>query len=104
MDWDGIRCYITSAIIRRLEESQRRRLRTSNMCDDLNRKFKRRTRVGGLFPNKTSVLCLVTDFVMETSEEWETDNDYRNLTPQNSIPNTHNQQQPVALNQPPNQF
>jgi transposase-like protein len=66
------------------------------MCDDLNRKFKRRTRVGGLFPNKRSVLRLVTVIEMETSEEWETGKTYRNLTPQNSITNTHNQQQPVA--------
>jgi hypothetical protein len=46
----------------------RRRLRTSNMRENLNRQIKRRTRVAGLFPNENSVLRLVTAILMGTSE------------------------------------
>jgi len=54
----------------------RRRLRTSNMNERLNREIKRRTRVAGLFPNEASVLRLVTAILMEISEEWETGRKY----------------------------
>lgn len=57
-------------------EPCRRRLRTSNMCESLNLRIKRRTRVAGLFPNEASVLRLVTAILMETSEEWETGRAY----------------------------
>ena len=63
-------------------ENCRRRLRTSNMSENLNLQIKRRTRVAGLFPNEASVLRLVTAILMETSEEWETGRAYLSLTPQ----------------------
>lgn len=49
--------------------------------------------MAGLFPNENSVPRLVTAILMEASEEWETGKSYLNLTPQNRIPNTPNQQQ-----------
>ncbi len=63
-------------------ENVRKRLRTSNMCENLNRQIKRRTRVVGLFPNEASLLRLVTAVLMETSEDWETGKAY--LKPQTS--------------------
>lgn len=53
-------------------EAKRRRLRTSNMCETLNSRIKRRTRVVGLFPSESSLLRLVTGVLVEISEEWET--------------------------------
>lgn len=53
-------------------EAHRRRLRTSNMLERINREIKRRTRVAGLFPNEASLLRLVSAVLMEISEEWET--------------------------------
>jgi len=82
--------------VMRFEEPLRRRLRTSNMCENLNRQIKRRTRVIGLFPNENSVLRLVTAILMETSEEWETGKTYLNPTPQTFLSNTQNQQQTAA--------
>jgi putative transposase len=82
--------------VMRFEESQRKRLRTSNMCENLNRQIKRRTRVAGLFPNEKSVLRLVTAILMETSEEWETGKAYLTLTAQNQITNTTNHQKSAA--------
>jgi transposase-like protein len=56
----------------RLPEPMRRRLRTGNMAENLNRQIRRRTRVAGLFPGEDSLLRLVSAVLSETSEEWET--------------------------------
>lgn len=55
-----------------LPKNVRVRLRTSNMCENLNMQIRRRTRVVGLFPNEASLLRLVTAVLMEISEGWET--------------------------------
>ena len=55
---------------------QRRRMRTSNMLERLNRELKRRTRVATLFPNEASLLRLVSAVLVEVSEEWETGKTY----------------------------
>ena len=59
-----------------LAENHRRRLRTSNACETLNSRIKRRTRVVGLFPNEDSLLRLVTGVLIEISEGWETGRAY----------------------------
>jgi transposase-like protein len=55
-----------------LPASHRRRLRTTNMLERLNKEIKRRTRVATLFPNEQSLLRLVSAVLIETSEDWET--------------------------------
>ncbi|MDX1737125.1 MAG: transposase, partial [Alphaproteobacteria bacterium] len=62
-----------------LPYAMRRRLRTTNMLERLNREIKRRTRVASLFPNEASLLRLVSAILMETSEEWETSKKYLTL-------------------------
>jgi putative transposase len=59
-----------------LPEHKRKKLRTSNMSESLNKQIKRRTKVAGLFPNTGSILRLVTAILMEISEEWETGKAY----------------------------
>jgi len=59
-----------------LPASQRRRLRTSNLIERLNREIKRRTRVVCLFPNEAAVLRLISAILSELSEEWETGKRY----------------------------
>lgn len=61
-------------------ENVRKRLRTSNMCENLNSQINRRTRVVGLFPNEASLLRLVTAVLMEISEAWETGKTYLSIT------------------------
>ena len=53
-------------------EPHRRRIRTSNMVERLNKELKRRTAVATLFPNEGSCLRLVSAVAMEISDEWET--------------------------------
>ena len=67
-----------------LPVGHRKRLRTTNMLERLNREIKRRTRVATLFPNEGSLLRLVTGVLMEVSEEWETGKRYVTFEPQES--------------------
>ncbi len=55
-----------------LSEAARRRLRTTNGLERVNKEIKRRTSVATLFPNEESLLRLVSALLMEISEEWET--------------------------------
>ena len=66
-----------------LPENHRKRMRTSNACENLNSQIKRRTRVVGIFPNESSLLRLVTAVLTEISETWETGKAYLNLKTQN---------------------
>lgn len=48
-----------------------KRLRTTNLCERVNREIKRRTRVVSIFPNARSLERLVTAVLMEMSEDWQ---------------------------------
>jgi putative transposase len=60
-------------------EAWRRKLRTTNAQEWINKEIKRRTRVATLFPNEASLLRLVTAVLIEISQEWEIGRRY--LTP-----------------------
>jgi len=62
-----------------LPAAHRRKLRTTNMLERINKEIKRRTRVATLFPNEQSALRLVTAVLMEISEDWETNRTYLNM-------------------------
>ncbi len=57
----------------------RRRLRSTNMMEWVNKEIRRRTRVAGLFPNEQSLLRLVSALLVEISEDWETGKRYVSL-------------------------
>ena len=59
-----------------LPSAHRRKLRTSNMLERLNKEIKRRTRVATLFPNEASLIRLVSAVLIEVTEEWETGKTY----------------------------
>ena len=59
-----------------LPRRYRRRLRSTNLIEWLNKEIKRRTAVATLFPNELSLLRLVTAILVEVSEEWETGKRY----------------------------
>jgi transposase-like protein len=60
-------------------EAHRKRLRTSNACENVNGQIKKRTRVVGLFPSEESLERLVTGVLIEISETWETGKAYLSL-------------------------
>lgn len=59
--------------------AHRRRLRTTNSLERLNREIKRRTRVATLFPNEASLLRLASAVLSEISDDWETERAYLNI-------------------------
>jgi putative transposase len=56
--------------------AHRKRIRTTNGLERLNKEIKRRTRVVSIFPNEASCLRLVTAVLMETSEGWLSEKRY----------------------------
>lgn len=66
----------------------RRRLRTSNLLERINKEIKRRTRVACLFPNDAALLRLVSAVLMEISEEWATEKIYLRMGNNGSVTQT----------------
>jgi len=62
-----------------LPAGHRKRLRTTNGLERVNKEIKRRTRVATLFPNEASLLRLVSAILAEISEDWETERAYINV-------------------------
>jgi len=60
-------------------EHLRKKLRTNNIEERLNRSIKARTRLISVFPNQASQLRLVSAICMEISDEWETGTIYLNV-------------------------
>lgn len=57
-------------------KKHRKRIRTTNGLERINREIKRRTRVAVLFPNGASALRLVTGVLVEIHEDWATGKKY----------------------------
>jgi len=57
----------------------RKRLRTNNGTERLNKEIKRRTRVATLFPNEASLLRFLSAVLGEISDDWETERSYPNM-------------------------
>ena len=65
-----------------LPAAHRRRLRTTNSLERLNKELKRRTRVATLFPSEASLLRLASAVLSEISDDWETSRMYLNMEAQ----------------------
>lgn len=59
--------------------AHRKRLRTTNAVERLNKEIARRTRVATLFPNEASLLRLASAVLVEMDEEWQTGKRYLNM-------------------------
>jgi transposase-like protein len=70
---DCLTCYAFPA-------AHRPRLRTTNGLERFHQELKRRTRVVRIFPNRASLLRLVTALAMEQSEEWVSGRRYLDMT------------------------
>ena len=62
-----------------LPPSHRRKLRTVNSLERLNKEIKRRTRVATLFPNEASLLRLASAVLSEIDDDWSTGRVYLNM-------------------------
>jgi transposase-like protein len=83
----------------------RRRLRTTNGAERLNREVRRRERSVGIFPNTASALRLLGAVLMEIDEGWSTGRRYLDLAEYwarrkaQPIPETTDQGAPIAESQ-----
>jgi len=76
---DGLTCFA-------FPQKHRKRIRTTNGIERVNREIKRRCRVAVLFPNDESALRLVTGVLIEIHEEWVTGRQYLDMNELN-LPN-----------------
>jgi transposase-like protein len=60
-------------------EAHRRKIRTNNSLERLNREIGRRTDVVGIFPNENACLRLVSALLMERDEAWQTGRIYLSM-------------------------
>ena len=63
-------------------EQNRKKIRTSNLIERLNKTIKARTRVVGIFPNEASCLRLATAILIEENEEWMLEKKYIDFSEQ----------------------
>ena len=61
-------------------KKHRRRIRTTNLLERLNREIKRRADVVQIFPNQQACQRLIGALCMEWSEEWITGRRYLDMT------------------------
>lgn len=71
--FDGLTCFA-------FPQKHRKRIRTTNGIERVNREIKRRSRVAVLFPNDESALRLVTGVLIEIHEEWITGRQYLDMS------------------------
>jgi transposase-like protein len=57
----------------------RRRIRTTNGLERVNREVYRRTRVVSIFPNESACLRLISAVLMEIDEDWQTGRIYLSM-------------------------
>jgi transposase-like protein len=60
-------------------EAHRRKLRTNNSLERLNREIGRRTKVVSIFPNETACLRLISAILIEQDEAWQTGRVYLSI-------------------------
>jgi transposase-like protein len=61
-------------------EKHRKRIRTNNALERLNKEIRRRDQVIEVFPNEASAMRLVCALCMETSEEWLSGREYLDMS------------------------
>ena len=62
-----------------LPRQHRKKLRTSNMAEQINKEIKRRTKIAAIFPNNASCLRLVSAILVEIDEEWSQGRKYLSM-------------------------
>ena len=60
------------------EELDSRKISSTNTLERLNREIRRRSAVVGIFPSTDSYIRLITSYLLEYSEDWQTERCYIN--------------------------
>lgn len=62
------------------EELDSRKISSTNTLERLNREIRRRSSVVGIFPSTDSYIRLITSYLLEYSEDWQTNRSYMNAS------------------------
>ena len=62
------------------EELDSRKISSTNTLERLNREIRRRSSVLGIFPSTDSYIRLITSYLLEYSEDWQTERCYMNAS------------------------
>ena len=62
------------------EELDSRKISSTNTLERLNREIRRRSSVVGIFPSTGSYIRLITSYLLEYSEDWQTERSYMNAS------------------------
>ena len=62
-----------------ISKQYRKKLRTSNLAEKINKEIKRRTKIAAIFPNSASCLRLISAILVEIDEEWGQGRKYLNM-------------------------
>ena len=62
------------------EELDSRKISSTNTLERLNREIRRRSFVVGIFPSTDSYIKLITSYLLEYSEDWQTERCYINAS------------------------
>ncbi len=54
----------------------KRRISSTNILERINKEIRRRSKVVSVFPSKSSYIRLITTYLMEYTQDWETDKSY----------------------------
>jgi transposase-like protein len=57
----------------------KRKISSTNNLERLNREIRRRTRVVGVFPNRESYIRLVTSYLIEYTDDWQSERSYLSM-------------------------
>jgi transposase-like protein len=68
--------FYDAAAVLSLPEKCRKRLRTTNSIERLDKEIRRREQVIRIFPNRESVIRFLGALLMEQDEKWTTGNKY----------------------------
>ena len=73
-----VECLEDSVQFYAFEELDGRKISSTNTLERLNREIRRRSSVVGIFPSTDSYIRLITSYLLEYSDDWQTERCYMN--------------------------
>ena len=74
----AVECLEDSVQFYAFEELDGRKISSTNTLERLNREIRRRSSVVGIFPSTDSYIRLITSYLLECSDNWQTERCYMN--------------------------
>ena len=76
----AVECFEDSVQFYAFEKLDSRKISSTNTLERLNREIRRRSSVVGIFPSTDSYIRLITSYLLEYSDDWQTERCYMNTS------------------------